>query len=145
MGRPKKKIDLEKLRALSLIGCSYELIASELGISHDTLQRRYLPLVHESRGKGKVKVLGKAFQLAIGGNTRLLELFLINWLGFTLRPETQTVVNVTQNAGPVMVPSPAKMKARLLAAQKFLEEHNYGLPREQKDRSNGDSQGLPNV
>jgi len=120
-GKPKP-VDEEKLRALALIGCSHEVIAAELGISHDTLTRRYLPLINESRGKGKIKVLGKAFQMACAGNVRLLELFLINWLGFTLRPET--IINLTQNAGPGPAPiNPAEFKARFAAAQKYVDEH----------------------
>jgi hypothetical protein len=130
MARPKgsvKKVDLEKLRALALIGASHELIASELGISHDTLTRRFLPLINESRGKGRIKVLGKAFQLATSGNVRLLELFLVNWLGFTLRPET--VVTVTQNCGQPATFNAAEFKARFAAAQKYLQEHQDELQR----------------
>ena len=118
---------MERLQALSLIGCSHELIATELGISHDTLTRRFLPLINESRGKGRIKVLGKAFQLATAGNVRLLELFLVNWLGFTLRPET--VVNVTQNANPPPLYSPEQREklAELAAAiQARARAHGNG-------------------
>jgi hypothetical protein len=115
------------------------VIAAELGISHDTLTRRYLPLVNESRGKGKIKVLGKAFQMATAGNVRLLELFLINWLGFTLRPET--IINLTQNANPnAPAFTPQQFKERFAAAQKYLQEHRDELERPPSD---GNGERIP--
>jgi DNA invertase Pin-like site-specific DNA recombinase len=49
VGRPKKQVDKEKLRNLAMIGCSHELIATELGISHDTLTRRFREVIEEAR------------------------------------------------------------------------------------------------
>jgi hypothetical protein len=131
-GRPKKAVDLAKLRNLAMIGCPYPVIAAECGISHDTLQRHYLPLVEEARGTGKRRVLAKAFQMALKGNARMLELLLVNWCGFTLRPET--VVNVQTNYAQPQ-PSAAEFKARFAAAQTFLEEHRAEL------QNNGNRQG----
>jgi len=135
MARPRKKVDLVKLRALALIGASHELIAAECDISHDTLTRRFLPLIEESRGKGKIKVLGKAFRMACAGNVRLLELFLVNWLGFTLRP-AETIVNVTQNANlqPLTVTEQDKERLSQLAAAVMARARAHGNGQEPPER-----------
>jgi hypothetical protein len=98
MARPKgsvKKVNLERLRNLAMIGCSHQVIASECGISHDSLTRNYAAEVEAARGTGKRRVLAKAFQMAMKGNTKIVELLLVNWCGFSLRPET--VVSVQTN------------------------------------------------
>jgi hypothetical protein len=132
-GRPKKTVDLAKLRNLAMIGCPYPVIAAECGISHDTLERNFLSEVEAARGTGKRRVLAKAFQMALKGNARMLELLLVNWCGFSLRPET--VVNVQTNYSAPQ-PTAAEFKARYAAAREFLEAEL---------QNNGNRQGRRNL
>jgi hypothetical protein len=99
MGRPRgswKKVDLDKLRHLAMIGCSYAQMAKYLQCSSDTLERRYREEIEQARGDGELRVLAKVFQAAMNGNMRALELSLVNRCGWALRPEM--VINVNQNS-----------------------------------------------
>jgi hypothetical protein len=126
MGRPKKSADLQLIKSLALIGATNKQIADRAGISHDTLQRHYLPLIHESRADGEMRILAKIFRKATEGSMRALELSAVNRLGWSTRPDSQTVVNVQTNYAGAQ-PSAAEFKARFAAAQTFLEEHRAEL------------------
>jgi len=125
--RPRKTVDQAKLKSLALIGCSNEKIAQTLGVSHDTLTRRYRSQIEAARGDGETQILAKTFQAAMKGNMRALELSLINRCGWSNKPEL--VVNVTQNAGQPVAFNAAEFKARFAAAQKYLQEHQDELQR----------------
>lgn len=121
MARPRKRLDLDRLRALATIGLNNVEIGEAMDVSHDTLSRRYRKLIAEARGNAKQKILAKAYQMAIAGNVRCLELCLINRAGWALRPETIVNVNTIQ-AAPVQMPSREELKARLAAVDRFLAD-----------------------
>jgi hypothetical protein len=120
MGRPRKTVDQTKLRNLALIGCTIESMARHLGVCRDTLENRYRKVIEEGRSDGETRILAKTFQAAMRGTRWALELSLINRCGWSNRPET--VVNVTQNAGPPVfrIPSREEMKARYEEADKLI-------------------------
>ena len=130
MGRPRKTVDETRLRHLAMIGCSFETMARNLGISSDTLERRYRKVIEESRGDGEVRILAKTFQAALAGNMRALELSLINRCGWATRPEM--VINVNQNSiGPSAEEIPAEVLARhraLLLEMARQDEQRASLP-----------------
>lgn len=97
-GRPKgsgKPVDVYKLQALALIGVPVNRMAVLLGISADTLDRRFRAEIDAARSEGERQLLQTAFKFALEGNTRIMELCLINRCGWANRPEV--MLNVTQN------------------------------------------------
>jgi hypothetical protein len=133
VGRRRKAVDETKLRNLALIGCSNEKIAQVLGVSRDTLERRYRAQIEEARGDGETKVLAKIFQAAVvNGNMRALELSAINRCGWANKPEL--VVNVSQtNAHQV---DAADVRARLVRMHESI--------RNEIIRQNNGDDGPPN-
>lgn len=124
VARPRKTVDVEKLRNLALIGCTYQAMGRALGVSADTLQRRYHEVIEEARGDGETRILAKTFQKAMAGCMRALELSLVNRCGWTLRPET--IVNVVQNSRPVDNRSEAEIRAELVRLHKAVWEEMDG-------------------
>lgn len=76
MARPKLKIDPEQVRKLAAIQCSLEEMASILGCSHDTLERRFASVIKDGRNNGKMSLKRKQYEVAMTGNVGMLI-----WLG----------------------------------------------------------------
>lgn len=76
MAPPKKKVDEELLKKLASIMCTMEEMSDILGVSVDTLERRYADLIKEARSKGKMSLRRWQFQAAEKGNVACLI-----WLG----------------------------------------------------------------
>ena len=72
LGRPQKPIDEKVLANLSQINCTQEEIASILGISARTLQRRYADLIEINKNKGKASLRKRMYEKAMKGNDKLL-------------------------------------------------------------------------
>ena len=72
MGRPQKSIDEKVLANLSQINCTQEEIASILGISARTLQRRYADLIEVNKNKGKASLRKRMYEKAMKGNDKLM-------------------------------------------------------------------------
>jgi hypothetical protein len=145
MGRPRAQIDPLKVEAIAAIGCPPNEIAAELGCGEMTIHRRFGTVVKKGHEKCKTRIRSKLFKEAMGGNMAAL-IFLAKAVCGLREHDPATNITVTASAnanGEPALPTPAEMRARLVAARQILEQNNYGLPREQKDRSNGDS--LPNV
>lgn len=64
-GRPKIEVDEKLLESLALIHLSDRAIANILGISIDTLHRRYADLVDECRSKSEAKLANIIWDLAL--------------------------------------------------------------------------------
>ena len=76
MGRPRKKIDVEKLMIWAQTGATNAEIAAKLEISEDTLTRRFADLLKRARLQGNLSLRSKQFQMAMNGNVTMLV-----WLG----------------------------------------------------------------
>ena len=72
LGRPQKPIDEKVLANLSQINCTQEEIASILGISARTLQRRYADLIEINKNKGKASLRKRMYEKAMKGNDKLM-------------------------------------------------------------------------
>jgi len=85
VGRPRKPIDLERVEALAKIGATQEEIASDLGISVDTLQRRknFAAVYKSGMDQGRMSLRHKQFNLAMAGDKTMLV-----WLGKQLLGQT---------------------------------------------------------
>jgi predicted DNA-binding protein (UPF0251 family) len=51
MARPKKKLNAEEIEALGAIGCTNEEVALVLGVSKDTIERRFAAAIKKGRIK----------------------------------------------------------------------------------------------
>ena len=76
MARPRKIVDVKELENLAMIGCTVEEIGGILGISHDTITRRYASVLEKGRMRRNKSLRGKQFELAMKGDRTMLI-----WLG----------------------------------------------------------------
>lgn len=94
-GRPKIEIDWSLVQRLCNIHCTGEEIASILGISYDTLQRRvqeeyscgFADYYKKAAASGKMSLRRKQFESALDGNTTMLVWLGKNILGQKDAPE----------------------------------------------------------
>jgi hypothetical protein len=89
MARPKKQIDEKLLANLSQIHCTLEEMSSILGVSIDTLERRYAALIKENRDKGKMSLRRKLYEMALQKNN----LGAIIWLSKQHLGMSEKVIN----------------------------------------------------
>ena len=80
MARPQKKVDEKVLKELSFIHLPLEYIANCLGVSKDTLERRYAAKIKEWRSQGKAKLLSKAWMKVDSGDWNAIKFLLQNYL-----------------------------------------------------------------
>ena len=85
LGRPQKPIDEKVLANLSQINCTQEEIASILGISARTLQRRYADLIEVNKNKGKASLRKRMYEKAMKGNDKLMIWLSKQYLNMTDR------------------------------------------------------------
>ena len=76
MARPRKKIDPEVVRKLAQIHCTMDEIASVVGCSKDTLERRFAAVVKTGRDQGKASLRRQQWKLANDGSAAMCI-----WLG----------------------------------------------------------------
>lgn len=77
-GRPKKKIDYDKVESLASIFCTQEEIASVLKVNVRTLQRdeEFSRIYKRGLDNGKSSIRRAQYKSAMGGNSTMLV-----WLG----------------------------------------------------------------
>lgn len=98
MARPRKMIDESLLRKLAVIHCNQEEMASVLGVSVDTLQRRYAAQIKEGRAEGKMSLRRKMWEMALNGNVALLIWLSKNELGMSDKVEQKQEVQAKVEA-----------------------------------------------
>jgi len=98
MARPRKVIDETLLRKLAVIHCNQEEMSSVLGVSVDTLQRRYAAQIKEGRAEGKMSLRRKMWEMALNGNVSLLIWLSKNELGFSDKVEQKQDVQAKVEA-----------------------------------------------
>jgi DNA-binding Lrp family transcriptional regulator len=76
IGRPRKIVDEKKLMRLAANCCTNQEIARVLGVSEDTLTRRFADLLERGRAEAKAMLRSWQRQSARRGNSLMLK-----WLG----------------------------------------------------------------
>jgi hypothetical protein len=76
MGRPRIQIDENLLAGLARIGCTDEEMASILGVSPDTLTRRFAEIIKKGRSEMKMSLRRLQIRLAEEGSAAMAI-----WLG----------------------------------------------------------------
>lgn len=107
MARPRKPVDLKLLEKLAYIHLDDTYIALCLGISRDTLNRRYAAKIAECRANGKAKLLSKAWSKIESGDWPAIKFLLQNYLKLSdkvvhsVDQETAKAFTFAYNTGPM--------------------------------------------
>lgn len=114
MARPPKPVDENLLRKLAAIHCNQDEMASVLGISVDTLHRRFADQIKDARNEGKMSLRRKMWEMALGGNVTILIWLSKNELGMTDKVEQKTDIKAE------FKPLDPKEIQKVLASDPFL-------------------------
>lgn len=96
-GRPRKEINWEEFDKLCAMQCSQREIAAWFEVSVDTIERRveeihgvkFAEYFEEKRGKGKIALRRKQYEVAMSGNTTMLLWLGKQYLGQVDKQETK--------------------------------------------------------
>jgi len=94
MARPLKPVDENLLRKLAAIHCNQEEMSSVLGVSVDTLHRRFAEQIKDARNEGKMSLRRKMWELALNGNVTILIWLSKNELGMSDKIEQKQNLEV---------------------------------------------------
>lgn len=98
MGRPQKKIDSSVVQKLAMIMCTMNEIASVVGCSVDTLERRFADIIKEGQNKGKTSLRRWQYQAAEKGNTAMLI-----WLGKQHLGQSEKQEQIINTTKPIVL------------------------------------------
>ena len=87
MARPKKEIDEELLYKLAQIHCTMREMSDIIGVSQDTLKRRYADIIDKGKSEGKMRLRRKQIEVAMSGNHTMLI-----WLGKQMLGQSESPV-----------------------------------------------------
>ena len=65
-GRPRAKLDERVVEELASVDCSYQEMATILGVSAKTLTRNYVQVIEKGRDHGKASLKRTQFKVAMG-------------------------------------------------------------------------------
>ncbi len=86
-GRPRKQIDTELLHKLASIHCTMKEMVDIMGVSEDTLKRRFSGIIDKGKAEGKMRLRRKQIEVAMQGNAVMLI-----WLGKQMLGQAETPV-----------------------------------------------------
>lgn len=99
-GRTPKPIDEKQVFELAAIGCTYSEIAAVIGVSKETLSRRFQTLITHGREIGKKSLRRAMYNKALKGNVNLM-IFLSKqkeYLNFAEKSEETKTTTINVNA-----------------------------------------------
>lgn len=94
MARPKKEVDEELLYKLAQIHCTMREMSDIVGVSVDTLKRRYADLIDKGKSEGKMRLRRKQVEVAMNGNHTMLIWLWKQMLGQSESPTPEETVSV---------------------------------------------------
>ena len=89
MARPKRVIDLRQVVKLAELHCNDREIAAVVGVSEDTLHRRFAEEIGKARERGKTSLRRVMWRTAMKGNVTMLIWLGKQYLGQTDRASTE--------------------------------------------------------
>ena len=95
-GRPKKKVDEEKLVLLASLGLTIPECDAVLDSSHDSIQRNFKESYDHGKDKCKASLRRKQYELAMAGNPTMLV-----WLGKNLLGQSDKMEHTGAEGGPI--------------------------------------------
>lgn len=114
MGRPVKNIDPKLVQDLAAIGCKTTEIASIVGVSVDTLDRRFAEEMEKGRSNLRATLRRWQIESAKKGNVAMLI-----WLGKQLLGQTEKIEQATEF---VVKPLSPQQVQTILTGDPFLNE-----------------------
>ena len=87
-GRPRKQVDTDLLYKLANIHCTMKEMVDIIGVSEDTLKRRYAGIIDKGRAEGKMRLRRKQIEVAMQGNAVMLI-----WLGKQLLLQSDSPIS----------------------------------------------------
>ena len=120
MARPKREVIVTTEQYISDLAekqCSKVEIASRLGISVDTLDRRYAEHYDKGRQLGRSKLREKIYSSALSGNVTLLIFCAKNWLGMS---DKQSLELSGPEGGPIATQDLSKLTTDELHALRAM-------------------------
>ena len=90
--RPIKRVDIETVKKLAQLHCTYEEIAEFVGVSTKTLQRSYVHYIKKGRELGKISLRKAQFEKALGGSVPMMI-----WLGKQHLDQKEKIEQTTYN------------------------------------------------
>lgn len=115
MARPQKNIDPAILEKLAAILCTMEEMASVVGCSVDTLERRFADVIEKGRAQGNTSLRRKQFELAMNGHATMLI-----WLG-KQRLGQREKIEYSDTTEPMIIEMPSRGKTIEIKDVKKLE------------------------
>lgn len=95
IGRPPRDIDLELVYALAKIHCSVSEIASIIGVSKDTINRRCSDIIDRAKDEGRMSLRRGMFHKAINEGNVVMQIFLSKqWLGYSDNPVSSSSTKI---------------------------------------------------
>ena len=98
MARPRKEVDIKMLEGLAKIGCTDEEMATLLGVSSDTLVRRFAEYIKKGRAEMKMSLRRLQIRLADEGNATMAI-----WLGKQNLGQKDKVEHTGEGNGPLVL------------------------------------------
>ena len=105
-GRPRTEFDLAEVKSLGVVHCSYEEMASLLGVGIATIHRHmededseFRKAYKNGQSKGRRNLRSKQFELAFAGDKTMLIWLGKQYLGQADKQETDT----THHAGETII------------------------------------------
>tara|TARA_R100001463_G_scaffold76347_8_gene130456 strand:- start:7243 stop:7554 length:312 start_codon:yes stop_codon:yes gene_type:complete len=87
------KLDVDLIKKLATIHCTYQEIAEIVGTSVSTLEKRYKSIIEKGRSEGKKSLRRKQMEVALDkGDVRMLI-----WLGRNLLDQKDSPENTENN------------------------------------------------
>ena len=94
IGRPLIEVDEDLLFKLAGIHCTMKEMVDILGVSEDTLKRRYAGLIDKAKAGGKMRLRRKQVEVALEGNPTMLIWLGKNMLNQSDSPTGEDTLNV---------------------------------------------------
>lgn len=127
-GQPEKEIDLKQVEAICQLQVTDEELASVLGVSRKTIERRkerddFREAMERGRSKGLVSLRRAQYQTAIGGNATMLIWLGKIWAGQkdpSLNKEVAPDVNAPKPSIKIGLPDGGEVDAKPLNADSLI-------------------------
>jgi hypothetical protein len=92
MARPKLQIDETQVESLAAINCTVDEIASVLGCSKDTLERRYAAVIKRGKENGRSSLRRMMWAKCKEGNITMMIWLSKQILGYADKIEEKTII-----------------------------------------------------
>lgn len=119
--KPEKPVDENLLKKLASIMCTYKEMSDILGVSVDTLERRFADLIKEAQSTGKMSLRRWQFQAAEKGNPSMLI-----WLGKQILNQHEKIQHSTVN--PMENKSDEELEKIILEASEKIRNGTRLIP-----------------